>query len=91
MGTICIHGFVSGKVQGVFYRREACTQAKSQNLTGWVKNIDNGRVEVMICGEEAKVLKMQEWLWKGPSAAKIENVQIEKLPGQDFSGFEIRY
>ncbi len=91
MTTICLHCTISGHVQGVFYRREAAEQAKSRNLTGWVKNLADGRVEIMICGDEKAVLEMQEWLWEGPEAAKVQNVEAETLPHQEYSNFEVRY
>ena len=91
MVAICILCKVSGKVQGVFYRREACDQARARGLRGWIRNSEDGGVEAMICGEETEVLKMLEWLWQGPPAAKVSDVQSEVRDLQNFSGFEIKY
>lgn len=91
MTAICLRCFVSGKVQGVFYRRESVEQAKALGLTGYVKNLSDGRVEVMICGEEDRIRDMQDWLWDGPDAAEVKDVQVEELPFQSLTGFEVRY
>ncbi len=83
--------YVSGRVQGVFFRRGARDHGNSHGLVGWVKNLDDGRLELMICGEEDIVEKMVEWLWEGPAAAKVENVEKEKMPWEEFSNFEVKY
>lgn len=90
MAKICVHCFVSGRVQGVFFRRETQEQGLARGLNGWVRNVSDGRVEVMICGEEAAVYAMQAWLWEGPSAAKVSHVESECMPFEAFQTFEIR-
>lgn len=90
MAKICLHCFVSGRVQGVFYRREAYEQSLKRGLTGWVKNTLDGRVEVMLCGEEAEVRAIEAWLWEGPRAAKVDNVVSEVIPFEDLKQFEVR-
>lgn len=90
MEKICLHCFVSGRVQGVFYRRATRGEAVKHGVTGWVKNLADGRVEVMICGEEAAVYALQNWLWEGPKAAKVNEVEMEELPWQAFEQFEVR-
>jgi len=90
MVAICLHCFVSGRVQGVFYRREACEQAKKRGLTGYAKNCLDGRVEVMLCGEKEAVKKMSEWLWEGSPSSKVTKVEIKEAPLQIFSGFEVK-
>ncbi|HXH54694.1 MAG TPA: acylphosphatase [Gammaproteobacteria bacterium] len=90
MAKICVHCFVSGRVQGVFFRRETQAQSASRGLSGWVRNLSDGRVEVMICGEEAAVYAMQAWLWEGPSAAKVNNVESEVMSFEAFQQFEVR-
>lgn len=90
MAKICLHCFVSGRVQGVFFRRETHDQSIARGLTGWVRNNLDGRVEVLICGEEAEVRAMQSWLWEGPRAAKVDNVASEVVPFEDFKQFEVR-
>jgi acylphosphatase len=90
MTAICLHCYVSGHVQGVFFRREAVTQGRARGLTGWVRNTEDGRVEVMLCGEEQKVRDMEAWLWQGPKAAQVEEVKVEQLPLQKFTDFEVK-
>lgn len=90
MAKICLHCFVSGRVQGVFFRRETHEQSRVRGLTGWVKNVSDGRVEVMICGDEAIVYEMQAWLWNGPKAAKVSNVESQVVPWETFMQFEVR-
>jgi acylphosphatase len=70
---------VSGRVQGVYYRGSARERARSAQLTGYARNLPDGRVEVLACGEEGAVLRFIEWLWQGPSAAQVLDVSIEVL------------
>lgn len=89
MGKICMHCIVSGRVQGVFYRREAYGQAIARELTGWAKNLADGSVEVMLCGEQREVELLRDWLWEGPAAAKVVNVESQEVPWQTFKDFEV--
>ncbi|MDR3492222.1 MAG: acylphosphatase [Gammaproteobacteria bacterium] len=83
----CIHCFVSGLVQGVCFRANTVTEAKALQLTGWVKNLPDGRVEVLACGEKVNVLKLYEWLQQGPVHARVSGVTLEELPAQHHSNF----
>jgi acylphosphatase len=76
---VCIHCFVSGLVQGVWYRASTQEQAKKIGLTGWVRNLPDGRVEVMMCGDKTKVLAMHEWLRTGPPRAKVSDARRSGL------------
>lgn len=91
MKTRC-HIFVSGRVQGVFFRSNTKKVACSLGLKGWVRNTEDGKVEVIAEGEEEKLKKLIEWLHKGPSLAKVEKVSIEwqKFKGE-FNDFKIKY
>ena len=86
------HIFVAGKVQGVFYRGNTRKQAEKSGVTGWVKNMADGRVEAVFEGEKEKVEEMVNWARKGPIWAKIEALDViwEDFKGE-FKGFEIRY
>lgn len=86
------HIFASGKVQGVFYREKTRKQAEKIGVTGWVKNLADGRVEAIFEGDRDKVEKMVNWARKGPIWAKIEALDVvwEDHHGE-FNGFEIRY
>jgi acylphosphatase len=90
MNKICLHCYVSGRVQGVFYRSTAQKKAKELNLTGWTHNLSDGRVEVLICGEKDAVETMREWLWDGPSAADVTEVDATEIPWESHSHFEVR-
>ncbi|MCD6226256.1 MAG: acylphosphatase [Candidatus Aenigmarchaeota archaeon] len=89
---IRIHAYVEGNVQGVFFRSNTRNIARNLNLTGFVKNLQDGRVEVVAEGEEEKINKLIEFLKQGPEFAKVRNVDIkkEKYSGE-FEDFEVKY
>lgn len=72
---------VSGRVQGVFYRASTAERARALGLIGYAKNLPDGRVEVLACGEDAKVGELIDWLWKGPPAAKVQGVDVQDADG----------
>ncbi len=86
-----VYVLVSGKVQGVFFRSSAKKRAEELHLTGWVKNLDDGRVEAVFEGEKEKVDKMVEWCRKGPDYADVKDIQVipEEYTG-DFKDFSVR-
>jgi len=71
-----VHVLISGRVIGVSYRAWTKTQARSLGLTGWVKNVGD-HVEAFFQGKEEKINKMLELLKLGPSAARVEKVEIK--------------
>ena len=83
---------ISGRVQGVFFRAETESQALRLHLKGWVRNMSDGRVEIIIEGDEGDVQRMIAWCHKGPRLAKVEGVDYYEEPFQDgFDDFEIVY
>jgi acylphosphatase len=83
---------ISGIVQGVFFRAATRRTAADLNLTGWVRNMDDGRVEAVIEGEDAAVEKMIAWCEIGPPSAKVENVTTsEEHYTGGFSDFSIKH
>jgi acylphosphatase len=74
---ICRRSFVSGRVQGVFYRATCVRKATSLGLTGFARNLADGRVEVLACGEPAKLEEFVAWLWEGSPASKVTDVATE--------------
>jgi acylphosphatase len=68
---------VSGRVQGVYYRASAQQRARAAGIAGHARNLEDGRVEVLAYGEERLVLEFIDWLWIGPSAAKVTAVTVE--------------
>ena len=83
------HIFVSGWVQGVFFRDQTQKWANSLAVTGWVRNLKDGRVEVMAEGNKEKIEDLISQLKQGPSLARVENVEVdwEEYKGEfrDFS------
>lgn len=87
-----VHIFVSGLVQGVFFRANTREKARELGLTGWVKNLPDRRVEAVFEGERGNVQKMIEWVKKGPSNAKVDGFKadFEEYTGE-FDNFEVKY
>lgn len=75
---ICRRCLVSGKVQGVFYRASTAEQANRLGVTGYAKNLSDGRVEVLACGETLAVEQLVAWLRQGPPMAKVTDVDVEE-------------
>ncbi len=71
--------FVAGRVQGVFYRASARARAEAFGVTGYARNLSDGRVEVLVCGQRAAVEALCAWLWQGSPAAHVSAVEIEEL------------
>ena len=86
---ICAHVFVSGQVQGVAYRFSTREQALKHHLTGWVRNLEDRRVEAMFEGKSAEVEAMIQWCHQGPPAAIVQKVTVEYQDPQGFPEFEI--
>jgi acylphosphatase len=74
---ICRRSFVSGRVQGVFYRATCVRKAEVLGLSGFARNLADGRVEVLACGEEAAVNELVAWLWEGSPASRVTDVATE--------------
>ena len=80
---ICKRCRVEGDVQGVFYRDSTQQQADKYNLTGYAINLPDGSVEVLACGEPKAVDALCDWLWQGPTHARVEKVvcaEVEQYP-----------
>ncbi|MCU9945857.1 acylphosphatase [Pseudomonas solani] len=90
MARICLHGYVSGKVQGVHFRQSTQEEADRLDLDGWVRNLADGRVEVLFEGEEGAVRELAAWLEQGPSGAKVDAVELTEQPLQGIAGFIVR-
>jgi acylphosphatase len=88
----CVHVFISGRVQGVAFRHYTMKTARSLNLGGWVRNLDDGRVEVLFEGDDAAVDAMLAWCWKGPASAHVTHVDVQEEPfSAQYEDFKIRY
>jgi acylphosphatase len=88
MSKIRVHVFITGKVQGVFFRQNTKRQAQSRGVCGWVSNLSDGRVEAVFEGENVSVTEVVDYCHHGPSFAKVESVEVffENFTG-DFLDF----
>ncbi|WP_423751651.1 acylphosphatase [Salinirarus marinus] len=84
------HVFVSGRVQGVYYRANTRDAARERGVDGWVRNLDDGRVEAVFEGAEDDVESMVEWCRDGSPAARVEDVRVDDEPPEGESGFRVR-
>jgi len=87
-----VHIFVSGRVQGVNFRYYTEEKARELEIVGWVKNLDDGRVEIVAEGEEGKLKELVEFCKEGPSGARVGRAEgrWEKFEGE-FKEFGRRY
>lgn len=76
---ICMQCYVSGRVQGVFFRASARHEAERLGITGYAKNLPDGRVEVVACGSKGQVDDFCAWLSQGPANAAVTNVTCEAI------------
>jgi acylphosphatase len=83
---ICRKCLVSGRVQGVFYRATATQRAKELALGGYARNLPDGRVEVLACGEEQAVNAFIKWLWIGSSASRVTAVEVSEADAEAAQG-----
>jgi acylphosphatase len=84
------HVWISGRVQGVWFRESCREQAHALGVAGWVRNLGDGRVEAVFEGPEAAVERMVVWCGTGPRSADVDTVEIttETVVGE--SGFTVR-
>ena len=73
---ICKKCLIAGRVQGVFYRGSAARRAYELGVSGYARNLPDGRVEVLACGDVVALQQFVEWLWIGPSAARVTAVEM---------------
>jgi acylphosphatase len=84
-----IRCLVSGRVQRVGYRAATVDRATALELDGSVRNLPDGRVEVVVAGEPDAVETLVAWLWKGPPAAAVSAVVLEDWPANPRPGFRL--
>ena len=77
---VCKKCYVAGRVQGVFYRGTAQRRAQELAIRGYARNLPDGRVEVLACGEDAAVQTFVSWLWTGSRASKATAVEVIDMP-----------
>jgi acylphosphatase len=86
-GEKTVRCLVAGRVQGVFFRAATAEQARRLGLSGWAKNLADGRVEVVAAGPADAVAELAEWLWTGPPAADVASVSVEEWHASVGGGF----
>ena len=83
----CKRYYISGRVQGVFFRDSTRRQARELGITGHAINLDDGRVEVLACGSADALTNLEKWLRDGPSAADVTDIQSEPAEDEGPEGF----
>lgn len=89
-----LHILVQGRVQGVYFRAFTRREAEKYGLTGWVRNLPNGDVEMLLQGNDAALEKMQQWCWEGSPHSDVHQVIIQedsKPFPESFNNFQIRH
>jgi acylphosphatase len=89
-GVVRAHVFVSGEVQGVFFRAETRRQASGLSLGGWVRNLPDGRVEAVFEGPRDEVERMVAWAREGPGYARVRDVDLTWEDPEGLTDFEVR-
>jgi acylphosphatase len=84
------HVFVSGRVQGVFFRAETSRLARSRDLAGWVRNLPDGRVEAVFEGPKSAVESMLEWMRVGPRGAAVSSLDVSWENPETERSFRVR-
>ena len=82
--------FVSGRVQGVWFRESLREQAVALGVAGWVRNLMDGRVEALLEGPEPAVDRVVAWCHQGPSRARVDRVEVRLESPIGVSGFHVR-
>jgi len=90
MERIARHAFVRGTVQGVAFRWYARERARELGLVGWIRNLEDGRVEAWIEGDSGAVDEMLAWLRRGPPAARVAGVEVVEEALSSFERFVVR-
>ena len=87
-----IHIFVAGRVQGVFFRQSTRVLAIKNNVNGWVRNLDDGRVEIVAQGHEQDIDNLSNWCKTGPANSRVDEFDSkEESIAEEFENFEVRY
>ena len=87
-----VHLLISGRVQGVFFRSNTRHFASELGLKGWVRNLQDGRVEVVAEGRKKVLDRLIEFCRKGPEGSKVENIDIEwEKPSNEFESFDVMF
>ena len=87
-----VHIIVQGRVQGIFFRANTRDKAVQLGLTGWVRNLDSDKVEVMAEGDDDSIKQLVSYCRQGPPSAHVDDIKVEfEEPKKDLGPFSIRY
>jgi acylphosphatase len=89
MSKLCKRYLVSGRVQGVFFRDGTRKKAIELDITGWVRNLSDGRVELIACGTVESIRKLEIWLRKGTPASEVQEVVTEEVAFEHHERFVV--
>jgi acylphosphatase len=92
MKTTKAHIYIEGRVQGVFYRSFTRNLASRLGINGWVRNLNDGRVEALFEGSRELIEQSIQECWRGPAGSSVRNITVSwEESSADYKGFEIRY
>ena len=92
MAKIRAHLFINGLVQGVYFRDTLRQLATQKQVSGWVRNLTDGRVEAILEGDQSDVDRLVEWSRQGPPDAVVDEVEIRLSdPSGEYRGFQVLY
>ncbi|HEY5761561.1 MAG TPA: acylphosphatase [Steroidobacter sp.] len=83
--------FVSGRVQGVFYRASTRHKATELGCAGYARNLPDGRVEVLAVGEPQAVQGLLDWLWRGSPASEVKLVDVQEVALEDLDDLPVGF
>ena len=86
-----VHVYISGRVQGVYFRATTRDRATERDVNGWVRNLDDGRVEAVFEGDPEAVEAMVEFCYEGSSMANVSTVEVSEEEPEGIEGFEVRW
>jgi len=86
---VCCRCLVAGRVQGVYFRGAAREQAQRLGVTGYARNLPDGRVEILACGTPAALARLRDWLRSGPPMARVDTLTCESREYRPWSGFSV--
>jgi len=92
VSDVCARVLIEGRVQGVFFRQSTREMADRLELSGWVRNLPDGRVEALFAGPAERVRQAVDWCRQGPPAARVTNLELSwEEPATPSDGFRVRY
>ncbi len=84
-----LHLVISGRVQGVGYRSSLQREAVARHVTGWVRNLPDGRVEALVCGSAFALASLLDWAHQGPPGSRVDTIQSSPAETCPTDGFQI--